>query len=99
MRWKQRSPTPPQCPVTFSGEATGGSSFTRRSILGDVLKRALSQDEVNTALAAAEILINECTGIKHQEEGPEAAEAFEREALTALAETLAQGEQTTRCDQ
>jgi hypothetical protein len=33
-----------------------------------ILKRALSEDEANTALAAAEILINECTGIKHQEE-------------------------------
>ena len=64
-----------------------------------ILKRALSEDEANTALTAAEILINECTGIKHQEEGPEIAEAFEREALAALAETLAQGEQTTRSDQ
>jgi len=64
-----------------------------------ILKRALTEDEANTALAAAEILINEYTGIKHQEEGLEAAAAFEREALAALTETLSHGEQTTRSEQ
>ena len=34
-----------------------------------ILKRALTEGEANAALAAAEILINECTGSKHQEEG------------------------------
>jgi hypothetical protein len=64
-----------------------------------ILKRALSEDETDTALAAAEILINECTGIKHQEEGAEAAEAFEREALIALAKALAQARKGGRSDQ
>jgi hypothetical protein len=54
-----------------------------------ILKRARSEDELKGALAAAELLISECTGIKHQEEGPEIAEAFEREARDALAKTLA----------
>ena len=53
-----------------------------------ILKRAQTEDELKEALAAAEILISECTGIKHDEEGAEVAEAFERDARDALAETL-----------
>jgi plasmid stabilization system protein ParE len=64
-----------------------------------ILKRARSKDEADTLLAVTEILINECTGIKHQEEGAVAAEAFEREALTALAETLAQPRKSGRSQQ